>query len=210
MNLRGPLPTGCTSPDDDGPVTCARASLAVGSAATFDIPVEAVFDCDVWGDSANNTLNGTTGGEIICGGGGGDTIQGRGGNDTVLGYGPRSDGLGVLAVGTGAAVTYGPGDLSGASTSDAVVAIAGTDGADNITTATGKDRIDGEEGSDVIVAEKSRIDRRRRRCCRRDPDRLRRRQCGCRTRRRCRVRRLRTRRCPRRQRVGLGERRCWR
>ncbi|MEZ5350772.1 MAG: Ig-like domain repeat protein [Microthrixaceae bacterium] len=152
VNLRGPLPTGCTSPDDDGPVTCARASLAVGSAATFDIPVEAVFDCDVWGDSANNTLNGTTGGEIICGGGGGDTIQGRGGNDTVLGYGPRSDGLGVLAVGTGAAVTYGPGDLSGASTSDAVVAIAGTDGADNITTATGKDRIDGEEGSDVIVA----------------------------------------------------------
>ncbi|MEZ5270342.1 MAG: hypothetical protein R2789_17945 [Microthrixaceae bacterium] len=45
------------------------------------------------------------------------------------------------------------------------MAIAGTDGADNITTATGKDRIDGEEGSDVIVAgEARRHDRRRRRC----------------------------------------------
>jgi Ca2+-binding RTX toxin-like protein len=150
--LRGALPTGCTSPDADGPVTCTRAALAVDATITIDLPVEAIFDCDVWGDSGNNTLNGTTSGETICGGGGGDIIQGRGGNDVVFGYGPRSIGGGTLSVSTGAGVNYGPGDLSGTSGIDAVVTIAGTDGADNITTATGDDRIDGEEGNDFVVA----------------------------------------------------------
>ena len=152
VTLRGALPTGCTSPDDDGPVTCTRATLGVDATVTIDVPVEATFDCDVWGDSANNSLNGTTNGETICGGGGNDTIQGRGGNDVVFGYGPRSIGGGTLSVRTAAGLTYGPGDLSGTSAADAIVTIAGTDGADNITTATGNDLINGEEGNDFIVA----------------------------------------------------------
>ncbi|MFV0318709.1 MAG: Ig-like domain repeat protein [Microthrixaceae bacterium] len=157
INLPGALPEGCTSPDADGPVSCTLGSLVTDATHTFDIPVEATFDCAIWGDSGNNTLNGTASGETICGGGGSDSIQGRGGNDTVYGYGPTPALGATLMVDTGASVTYGPPSGSGAlrsssSPSDAEISIGGADGADLITTGIGDDRIESGDGADWIVA----------------------------------------------------------
>ena len=145
------IPSGCSSASRSGPVTCELGTLAGGARRSFDVAVEAAFDCDIYGDSGGNTLRGTSAGEIICGGGGADRITGGGGNDVIFGYGNRRGGIREAdRVSTGAHVTFGPGSQTG----DAVVTviIEGSDGADVITAGGGTDRIFSEEGNDVINA----------------------------------------------------------
>ena len=158
VTLVGSLPAGCTSPDDDGPVTCDLGIVGAGLSSSVEIGVEATFACTVWGDSGDSTdaapLLGTTGDDVICGGGGGDVIRGRGGNDVVWGYGNRVGNplAGPDSVSTGASVTYGPGSLGGDAATAAVVTIAGPDGNDTITTGSGADTIRGEEGDDKVTS----------------------------------------------------------
>jgi Ca2+-binding RTX toxin-like protein len=156
--LVGALPAGCTTPDTDGPVTCDLGIVGAGLGEIVEIGVEARFACTVWGDSGDSTdaapLLGTTGDDVICGGGGSDVIRGRGGNDVVWGYGNRvgNPAAGPSSVATGASVRYGPGDLGADATTPAVVAIAGTDGDDTITTGSGADTIRSEEGDDTVTS----------------------------------------------------------
>ncbi|MDR7254832.1 Ca2+-binding RTX toxin-like protein [Nocardioides sp. BE266] len=149
LTLAGTLPGGCTSPDADGPVTCAVGSVAAGASTTLDLRVDASFTCTVWGDSGNQTgpagnLLGTTGNDVICGGGGGDEILGRGGDDVVWGYGPTG------TVTTPASVAYGPGARTATAPAVSVV-VAGADGGDTITTAQGNDRVVAGGGADVVT-----------------------------------------------------------
>ena len=149
LRLVGALPAGCSSPDADGPVTCAVGSVPAGGTRTYDVRVEAAFSCTVYGDTAAQTgaagtLLGTTGDDVICGGGGGDEILGRGGNDIVWGYGPTG------LVSTGASVAYGPGTRTGTALT-AAVTIGGADGADTITTAQGIDVVRSGAGGDVVT-----------------------------------------------------------
>ena len=149
LSLVGALPAGCSSPDADGPVTCAIGSVGPGATTTIDLRVEATFACTIWGDSSNQsgpagTLLGTTGDDVICGGGGSDEILGRGGDDVVWGYGPTG------TVGSGASVSYGPGSRSTTAPAAATVVIGGADGDDTITTAQGNDTVRAGAGSDVV------------------------------------------------------------
>ncbi|MCY4724744.1 Ig-like domain-containing protein [Nocardioides sp. STR2] len=147
LTLAGGLPAGCTSPDADGPVTCAIGVVGAGATTVVDLRVDASFTCTVYGDSAAqasavSSLRGTTGDDVICGGGGGDEILGRGGNDVVWGYGPTG------LVSTSASVAYGPGSRS-ATALPASMMIDGPDGADTITTAQGADIVRAQDGDDV-------------------------------------------------------------
>jgi hypothetical protein len=84
--------------------------------------------CTVLGDNRANTLNGTTGNDVICGRGGNDRINGRGGGDLVFGGGG------------GDTVNGGGGgdDLRGDS------------GADTVRGQGAKDRLDGGSGRDTL------------------------------------------------------------
>ena len=148
--LVGALPPGCTSPDQNGPVTCNVGTVAVNATESVDIPVHAVLSCTIVGDSADNkglagTIAGTPGNDVICGGAGADEILGRGGQDVVWGNGPTG------TITTGGSAIYDPGALKATAPSPASVLIDGPDGGDTITTVTGTDIVYGQGGNDRIL-----------------------------------------------------------
>ncbi len=84
--------------------------------------------CTITGTEGDDTLNGTTGDDVICGLGGDDLIRGNVGFDRIYG-GPGDD------------------DLSGDADDDLIV---GGDGSDRIAGGAGDDRLVGGDGSDAI------------------------------------------------------------
>ena len=131
-----------TSTDPSTANNTATATTTVGTAAELCALAGAIK-----GTNASDTLNGTTGDDIICGGNRSDTINGLGGNDTIFGQNGKdvlngSDGNDNVMGGNGKdQVTGGAGTdmLRGGNAPDL---LNGQDGA-------GGDSLDGGNGSDT-------------------------------------------------------------
>jgi Ca2+-binding RTX toxin-like protein len=116
---------------------CALAVSAAGiPAVAAEAHPQAGPACTITGTAGNDTLNGTTGDDVICGLGGNDTINGRGGDDRILGGAGNDTLLG------------GPGDdeIDGGSGTDG---LTGGPGNDRLLALDGfADTLDGGAGSD--------------------------------------------------------------
>jgi uncharacterized repeat protein (TIGR01451 family) len=101
----------------------ATATTTVGTAAEL-----CVLAGTMKGTNASETLNGTSGDDIICGGNGRDTINGLGGNDTIFGQ-------------------NGKDVLNGGDGNDNVM---GANGKDQVSGGTGTDMLRGGNAPDVL------------------------------------------------------------
>ena len=109
------------------------------STGAVDVNIFFFRKCTVLGDNRPNTLNGTTGDDVICGRGGNDRINGRGGADLILGEGGND----VIRGGGG------NDDLRGDSGADTV---SGQGGKDSIDGGPGRDGLSGGAADDKIKA----------------------------------------------------------
>lgn len=112
-----------TSTDPSTANNTATANTTVGTAAELCAMAGAIK-----GTNASDTLNGTSGDDIICGGNGRDTINGLGGNDTIFGQ-------------------NGKDALNGSDGNDNVM---GANGKDQVTGGAGTDMLRGGNAADVL------------------------------------------------------------
>lgn len=133
---------------------------------TVVINSQAVPPCTITGTAGNDTLNGTTGADVICGLGGNDTINGGNGADTISGGsgddtvdGGNSDdtvygdyGNDVMGGGNGAdTLLGGPGnDTNYGETLLGSLLYLFDNGNDTIDGGPGNDDLDGQNGNDTI------------------------------------------------------------
>jgi uncharacterized repeat protein (TIGR01451 family) len=112
-----------TSTDPSTANNTATATSTVGTAAEL-----CALAATIKGTNASDTLNGTSGDDIICGGNGSDTINGLGGNDTIFGQNGRDA-------------------LNGSDGNDNVM---GANGKDEVTGGVGTDMLRGGNAPDVL------------------------------------------------------------
>jgi len=112
-----------TSSDPSTANNTATATTTVGTAAEL-----CALAGTIKGTTASDTLNGTSGNDIICGGNGSDTINGLGGNDTIFGQ-------------------NGKDALNGNDGNDNVM---GANGKDQVTGGAGIDMLRGGNAPDVL------------------------------------------------------------
>ena len=112
-----------TSTDPSTANNTATATTTVGTAAEL-----CALAGTIKGTTASDTLNGTSGDDIICGGNGSDTINGLGGNDTIFGQNGRDA-------------------LNGSDGNDNVM---GANGKDQVTGGVGIDMLRGGNAPDVL------------------------------------------------------------
>jgi uncharacterized repeat protein (TIGR01451 family) len=112
-----------TSTDPSTANNTATATTTVGTAAELCALAGAIK-----GTTASDTLNGTSGDDIICGGNGSDAINGLGGNDTIFGQ-------------------NGKDALNGSDGNDNVM---GANGKDQVTGGVGTDMLRGGNAPDVL------------------------------------------------------------